>query len=61
MSGTERQTFLVLLQRLFSLPLERLFPFLNLLPVMEDYFLLQQNPFITVIPENKANAQQALL
>lgn len=61
MSGTERQTFLVSLLRLFSIPLDRSVPFLNLLPVMEDYFLLQQNPFITLIPENKMNAQQALL
>lgn len=61
MSGTERQTFLVLLLRLFSIPLERLVPFLNLLPVMEDYFLLQQNPFITLIPKDRTTAQQALL
>lgn len=58
MSGTERQTFLVLLLRLFfffSIPLERLVPFLNLLSVMEDYFLLQQNPFITPGPEDKVS------
>lgn len=61
MSGTERQTFLVSLLRPFSIPLDRSVPFLNLLPVMEDYFLLQQNPFITLIPEDKMNAQQALL
>lgn len=62
MSGTERQTFLVLLLRpLFSIPLERLVLFLNLLPVMEGYFLLQQNPFITPGPEHKTNSQQALL
>lgn len=61
MSGTERQTFLVLLGRLFSLPLERLVSFCNPLPVMEGYFLLQQNSFITLIPEDKTNAQRALL
>lgn len=48
MSGTERQTFLVLLRRLFLFPSERLLPFCNLLPVMEGYFLLQQNSFITL-------------
>lgn len=61
MSGIERQTFLVSLLRPFSIPLDRSVPFLNLLPVMEDYFFLQQNPFITLIPEDKMNAQQALL
>lgn len=39
----------------FSIPLERLVPFLNLLSVMEDYFLLQQNPFITPGPEDKVS------
>lgn len=61
MSGTERQTFLVLLRRLFSLPSKRLLPFCNLLPVIEGYFLLQQNSFITLISEDKTNAQRALL
>lgn len=60
MSGTERQTFLVLLLRLFSIPLERSVPFLNLPPVVEHYFLLQENPFVTLIPEHKTNVQQAL-
>lgn len=45
----------------FSIPLERSVLFLNLLPVMEDYFLLQQNPSATPGPEDKTNAQQALL
>lgn len=43
MSGTERQTFLVLLLRLFSIPLERLVPFLDPPPVVELYFLLQES------------------
>lgn len=47
-------------ENFFHVPLEHLILFLNLLPVMEDYFLLQQNPFITLIPEDEMHAQQAL-